>query len=73
MKKEIVITKLVVRVDSSKEKNRAIIIGFDKEGNEYELYYYDSKGDRLPHPDVVITEKRTQRAKPPAIKGEITN
>jgi hypothetical protein len=53
--KEIEITKWIIRVDESKKKEMADLIGLDKDGNEYTFQYFDGADFRKQ--DIICTTK----------------
>lgn len=53
--KEIEIKKWIIRVDESKKTDKAVLIGLDKEGNEYTLSHHIYSD--VVQTDIICTEK----------------
>ena len=58
--KEIEIVKWVVRIEEKEsvqgKNGKAVLVGLDKDGNEYQMQYYDSAMDMQRHQDIIVTE-----------------
>ena len=54
---EVEIIKTVIRIDKTKDRDRAVMLMIDKKGNEYEFNYRDIENDYR-HLDIICTEKK---------------
>jgi hypothetical protein len=60
MKEEIKIVKWIIRVNGNKSREKADLIGFDKDGNEYTFQYWDGVISEFRKQDIIKTLKNKQ-------------
>jgi len=56
MKKEIEITRWIIRVEETKDREKADLVGFDVEGNEYTFQYWDGVSQAHRKQDIIVTK-----------------
>lgn len=58
--REIKIVKFIIRVDDSKKREKADLVGFDKDGNEYTFQYWDGLAQGFKKQDIICEEKNAR-------------